>query len=126
MSIISDVKEVADLVKQLGNIDLHRRILDLQSEIVELMQENLSLKEKNGHLEASLRMRDELKFKKPFYFKDGDDVPFCPQCWEAKQALIHLNGPNHNRDGSEYYYCNNCSKSFGLVPHRPHSVSGSG
>lgn len=112
MSILSNVKEVADLVKQLGNIELYKKIVDLQSEIIELTQENIAFKEKIRDLESSLKIRDELKFKQPYYYKEGDQVPFCPLCWEANRVPIHLSGPNYNNDRSKYYTCNHCRKSF--------------
>ena len=112
MSIISDVKEVADLVKQLGNIELYKKMVDLQSKIFELTQENLATKEKIRDLESSSKIRDELKFKQPYYYKEGDQVPFCPHCWEANRLPIHLSGPNHNNDRSVYYTCNHCRQAF--------------
>jgi hypothetical protein len=112
MSIISDVREVADLVKQLGNIELYKKIVDLESKIYELTQEDLASKGKISDLESSLKIRDELKFKQPYYYKEGDQVPFCPLCWEANQIPIHLIGPNYNNDRSVYYYCNHCGKAI--------------
>ena len=29
-------------------------------------------------------------FRKPFYFKEGDSVPYCPTCWEGKSQAVHL------------------------------------
>ncbi len=56
MSIISNAKEIADLIQKLGNAELYRKILDLQGEIINLTGENRSLKEENQELKRSLKI----------------------------------------------------------------------
>ena len=29
-------------------------------------------------------------FKEPYYFQEGDSVPFCSRCWEGDNQTIHL------------------------------------
>ena len=83
MSLIENFKEVADLVKKMGEMDLHRKIIDLQDEIVKLSRENRTLKEQ-------LELKGKMIFKRNCYWVEGDDVPYCPRCWEDKAKTIHL------------------------------------
>ena len=40
MSIIGDAKDIAVLIKKIGDIELYQKILDLQSSIMELSEKN--------------------------------------------------------------------------------------
>ena len=45
MSIIENTKEIAELVKKLGNIDLYKRIVELQGEIIEISRQKWQLEQ---------------------------------------------------------------------------------
>jgi hypothetical protein len=90
MSVIDNIKDVADLIKKAGDIELYRKIVELQGEIVELMSQKLDNEKKIEKLEADLAQRAQMMFKKPFYYQEGDDVPFCPKCFEHERLAIHL------------------------------------
>jgi hypothetical protein len=90
MSIITNAKELADLIKKLGDVDLYRKILDLEEEIIELTTENRSLKEQVQKLEEIKNIEEKMSFKRPFWFMDGDETPYCPKCWEGEKKNIHL------------------------------------
>lgn len=110
MSIISNAKEIADLIQKLGNAELYRKILDVQGEIINLTGENHTLKEENQELKRSLKLSKEMTFKKPFYYIEGDPNPFCPKCWEVNMIAVHmLTGPRD--EGRTNYHCPNCSTS---------------
>ncbi|HBA38453.1 MAG: hypothetical protein A2W73_07420 [Deltaproteobacteria bacterium RIFCSPLOWO2_12_55_13] len=50
MSIIDDVKSVAQLIQQIDNVELYRKILDLQGEVMGLVQENSELRKEISYL----------------------------------------------------------------------------
>src|SRR3989338_10615893 len=109
MGAIDNVREVAKLVKDLGNMDLYRQILDLQGEIMELTQENRELREKVQELESKLKQNSQMIFRSPFYYATGDDVPHCPRCWEVDRKAIHYPypfqsaaGPSHTCPGCKH------------------------
>ena len=108
MSIIDNVKEIANLVKKIDDIDLYRRIIELESEIIELTRENHELKVDNHDLKEKLNLSEALVFRKPFYYKENDDTPYCPRCWEADRKAIHLNGPIEDM-GDHYHFCPVCN-----------------
>src|SRR6266704_2022683 len=49
-----------------------------------------------------------LKFIEPFYYADGDPVPYCSRCWEAHQLQVHVTYIGHMMSGHRYDcpYCN--------------------
>lgn len=90
MSVVDNIKDVADLIKKAGDIELYRKIVELQGEIVELMSQKLENEKKIEKLEADLVLRAHMVFKRPFYYQEGDGVPFCPKCYEHERLAIHL------------------------------------
>ena len=125
MSIISNAKEVAELVKKLGNVDLYRRIVDLEGEIIELSGENHTLKERIAALEKDLKVRAELKFEGGVYWRiDGQtkEGPFCQRCYDADGKLLRLHprtadgyDSRSNRvlpDAEHYFKCFQCNAIY--------------
>lgn len=90
MGLLDEMKEVADLVKKIGDIDLYRKISKLESEVLDLTREKRHAEERIEELERALKFNKELKFKPPFYFADGDPTPYCAACWESKRMAVHV------------------------------------
>ncbi len=125
MSIISNAKEIADVVKKLGNVDLYRRIVDLEGEIIELSADNHTLKERVADLEQTLKIRAQLKFEAGVYWMiDGQNKegPYCQRCYDADGKLIHLHprtadgyDSNSNRaipNAEHYFKCFQCKSIY--------------
>ena len=111
MSIIDNVKEVADLIKKAGDIELYRKIVELEGEIIELTRQKRGLEEKNEELGKLLNTQKAMVFKKPFFYQGDDPHPYCPKCWEADKKSIHLDGPQDMLGGPRYD-CPNCKVHF--------------
>ena len=90
MGIVDTIKDVAVLVQKADNIELVKHVLALQTQVQEMLEENHSLKSRVAELDKLLSFAKALKFKEPFYFADGDAVPWCARCWEAKHTAVHL------------------------------------
>jgi len=90
MTIIANAKEIAELVKKLGDVELYRKIVELEGEIIELTRENHSLEIRVQDLTSTLTVAEQLAFKEPFYYAEGDLVPFCSQCWETDKIAVHV------------------------------------
>lgn len=112
MGIIEKAKEIADLIKKYDNIELYRKIVELEGDIIELTRQIRSLEEKNEKLEKKLSLSKKMNYKKPYYFQEGDEVPFCPLCYERDGKPIHLVGPYPSANGRTPYFCESCNKSF--------------
>ena len=111
MGIIENVKEVADLVKKAGNIDLYRKIIELEGEIIELTHQKRSLGGQMEELKRLLNTKQQMVFNKPFYYQGDDPHPYCPKCWESDKEAIHLDGPQEMMAGPRYD-CPNCKNHF--------------
>jgi len=90
MGIVDNVKEIADLIKKAGDIELYRKIVELEGEVIELTREKRRLEERLAEAEKKLTLKKEMVFKKPFYRQEGDQTPFCPNCFETKNLAVHL------------------------------------
>jgi hypothetical protein len=93
MSIISNAKEIADLVKQLGDVELYRRIVSLEGELIDLTNRKRELEDENRGLNEKLRQAATMSFRNPFWYAEGDEVAHCPRCWEIDKQAMHLQGP---------------------------------
>ena len=113
MGIIENTKEIADLVKKMGNIDLYKQIVELEGQIINLSRENHQLKVKLHDLEKRVQEEQVMTFRKPFFYKDNDEEPYCPKCWEADHKAIHLDGPKEYTEGT-CYLCLECKTTFYL------------
>jgi len=107
MGIIDNAKEIVDLVKKAGDIELYRKIVELEGEIVELTRQKRSLEEQIEELRSLLNIKQQMVFKKPFYYQGDDPHPYCPKCWDADKVAVHLNGPE-DMQGGPCYDCLKC------------------
>lgn len=111
MKIISDVKEIANLVQKMGNIDLYRKIVDLESDIVDLTSQKNDLERRVEGLTSALNQSRAMTYRKPFYYTDPDETAYCPKCWESDNKAIHLLGPEQWAGGPKYD-CPQCHSVF--------------
>ena len=90
MGVLEDMKEVADLVKKFNDIELNRRILKLENEVLDLSRDKRRAEEKIEELERSLKFKEQLTFRRPFYYLGEDPAPYCPGCWDSKRIPVHV------------------------------------
>jgi hypothetical protein len=94
------------LVKKAGEIELYKKISAAEDEVRELTREKRRLEDRVEELERALKLKNTMKFKAPFYYQEGDGVPFCHACCEKDGRAVHL----VKNDEAEWY-CNVC-KTF--------------
>jgi hypothetical protein len=111
MSIIDNAKEIADLIKKIGDVELYRRIVELEGEIIELTRAKRQAEGEIERLSERLKWQGQMEFRKPFYYTSNDIHPYCPQCWEVNHIAVHLDGPGSAGTG-KYYNCHNCKSDF--------------
>lgn len=111
MGLLENMKEVADLIKKVGDIELYRKVVESEGEVIELTREKRQLEDRVRELEALAALQKEMKFSVPFYFQDGDETPFCPTCWERNRAAVHLFLVFKNAGGTRWD-CYSCKSSY--------------
>jgi hypothetical protein len=73
--------KLAELISSLA--DLKMELADIK---VDLIEKDESIRELNERLKE----KESLSFDGKFYLKEGDNIPFCPTCWESNKKAIHL------------------------------------
>ena len=84
------VKAALDLLRKGVTIKDQEQILSLRTVILDLKEEIIELRERKGELESQLKIAENLTFKEPFYYAEGDSAPYCPKCWEVNKIALHL------------------------------------
>jgi transposase-like protein len=111
MSILDNAKEVAKAVHEINNLELYQRVLNLHSDIIALVEENNRLRDENKDLTKTISLKQAMKFKKPFYYQDGDQTPYCPSCWESKTTAVHVTF-GYNAEEESRWDCPSCKHMY--------------
>jgi hypothetical protein len=126
LGIIDNAKEVADLIKKIGDQELYRRIVDLQGEVVELSgrvvtlsQLLLTSEQKIAELDALLNIRGKMQRLGSFYFLVDDPDGHCPKCWEVDHRMVHVVSMRHDKMGIQWT-CPQCRTAYRGSPKREH------
>ena len=90
MGIVENIKDAADLAKKVGDLELYRKIVHLEGEVMDLTREKRQAEQKIEELQKQVALKAKMAFKEPFYYQDGDAVPFCPRCYERDAQAVHL------------------------------------
>ncbi len=109
MGIIDNAKDIAELIKKIGNMELYEKIISLRDEIFQLKEENLNLRENLKSLKESQEIKSNMKYEPPYYWLEKDnkkDGPYCQKCYDDNGKLMRLQ--NH---GNGCWYCLTCKSS---------------
>jgi len=91
MSIVGDIKDIAEVLQKADNIELYKQVLNLQADAMKILDDNRELKEKVHDLEEKLKIQEDVEFKDNAYWKKSDDDgPFCVPCWDGKGQLMRM------------------------------------
>ena len=123
ISSVKTATEIAKLIKNseltLADAEIKLKIADLigaladaKMEIAEiqdvLREKDLKIKD----LEALLQNKESLTFDGKLYRKDGDQVPYCPVCYERDSKLHHLTFRPGGTNQRAYHLCKVCKATF--------------
>lgn len=90
MSILDNAKEIVSAIQEINNPDLYKRLLALHSDIVGLVEENIQPRDEDQELKKKIRLKGVMKFQEPFWYQEGDEMPYCPGCWESDTQPVHV------------------------------------
>ena len=107
MSIIDNIKGVAEVVQKAGNFELYQKMLDVYKDALSLSDENKTLKLKIEELESKFKIKEEVYCERNALWikkldKGGSDGPFCTRCWDVERILVRLVPRSIYND---YYNC---------------------
>ncbi len=113
-SAIENVRSLVEVSKSFENVEFKRRIVDLEDQIAELARERRSLEEENHEQKQKLELRAKMHFRNPYWYEEGDEVPFCPKCYESSghKLRVHLPHPPREWKGSTRRVCRTCEGMF--------------
>lgn len=101
---IGTIKNISELIKKYNDLELMKQIVALQIEVFDLQTENLALKKQ-------VTEREKMQRNEPhgYYYKEGDEVPHCPKCWEGDGKAISLPAPVPSVDYGSGRRCRVCA-----------------
>lgn len=110
-------KKLADDGGELDKATLKLELANLMTELASVKMEVITTQallfeaeQKNKQLEQQLEDKASFVFKAPLYWKDGDEVPFCPKCYEGEGKKLHLRSIVN--DGNRAYGISPTNKWF--------------
>lgn len=80
MSIVPNFKDVVELIKIGSDIEAQEKIMELREYVLDIQEQNQKLKSEISELKKLADLSSKLSFKKPFYYIEGDETPYCPKC----------------------------------------------
>lgn len=90
-------KKLADDGGELDKATLKLELANLMTELASVKMEVITTQallfeaeQKNKQLEDQLKDKESFVFNAPLYWKNGDQVPFCPKCYEGEDKKVHL------------------------------------
>jgi len=99
-------KDIAAVLKAMGNMELVGQMLDLQNDLLEERERNSALQAEVNRLEEALKTKLKLvRTNMNVYWGRTEDEkwdgPFCPRCWDVDHQTVHLTlaieGPTGHR-----------------------------
>lgn len=113
MSLVNTAKTAYDLAKKGMTVEFQETIMQLREEALELQDENVRLRKENRELKEKDELRKTVKRRHKVYWRDGDDVPFCPKCFETSDALLHLSTFRYSNDHNTHVLiCETCNMQY--------------
>jgi len=113
MDPLSTLTKIRKIISNTADRELVKLILDLQKEIFAIESRNLELASELASLKPQLDLpaRMHTRPQSGYYFLEGDNVPFCPKCWESRGAAIHLQAPV-SAGGKTRRECRVCKETY--------------
>lgn len=114
LASIKTATEIAKLIKDSGvsleQAEIKLQIANLISSLADAKIELADLQVEFNTLKEKLNQRDSVKWVKPYYMRQLDDImdgPFCPTCYDNSDKLIRLQG-----SGKDGWHCQICDGFF--------------
>ncbi len=108
MGTLPSYKDIVGLIKKGATLEAQEKIIELREACLEFQEEIAELKKQIEKLESALAFKKKLTFKSPYYFAEGDEIPYCALCWEKEGVAIHIESVGGAHGGPGQRFCRNC------------------
>ena len=95
VSVIDATKKLTDLAIATKNVELREstvelrdQLVDIKEALVKVKEENFELREEIKKLQQPLPQAPKLFLEGKFYYKENDQRPFCPVCYDSIDKKI--------------------------------------
>jgi hypothetical protein len=78
------IRAIADLNLEMANANL--RMAELTSQLTDFKEENIQLKGTIRELQEASKEENQLILKNNLYYKQNDEGPFCPKCYNKDKS----------------------------------------
>lgn len=118
MGLTDTVKEILQLVDQVKNFDLYKRLVDLQREAMEFTEQLKSKDKTIVQLREALELKGKFTCKGSAYFIEDEkgefiDGPFCVKCFDVENITCRIVAYGKHK---HVVQCLKCKVSFESVP----------
>jgi thymidine phosphorylase len=95
MGLFNEIKDVANVLQQAGNIDLYKQVLGLCEQALEMQNKIACLQNENDNLKKELKIKDDIERQDNFNLfitlkNDNKKIKYCSHCWDAERKLIQI------------------------------------
>jgi len=106
-------KSVLEIGKTLNNVELIKQNSDLIFQIAQNQIEAANLINENQELKTEIEemKNNPLRFDGSMY-RDNDNFPFCPACYDSRKIKVHLKMPYKTVTGNMCFKCPVCDVGF--------------
>lgn len=134
-AVLTSVKTATEIAKFLKDTDISLEKAETKLKLAELVsaladtklkiaeiQELLVEKDKKiKELQYALTQHEKMVWRDPVYYmqiEDGEEGPFCPQCYDSERKVIRLQTYEKN-----CWHCETCGKTFYSQSYSPSSLT---
>ncbi|MCC3734706.1 hypothetical protein LLS47_17370 [Rouxiella badensis] len=119
---VSITKKLSDDSGELDKATLKLELANLMGELASVKLEVVTFQallfeaeEKHKHLEEQLKDKQTFNFHYGVFWKEGDEIAFCPRCYEGESKKVHMRKeftggePEYGIRPRNYWYCFHCN-----------------
>jgi hypothetical protein len=118
--IVNAAKEVYNAVQKYNDVPLMKQVVELQQAVLDLQAELIELRKELADALAKLDVRHSMHKRGEYFYKDGDEEPYCPRCWQGDNKLVYLPAVKTSPAIGAFRRCIVCKENFneGAAPAR--------
>ena len=111
--LVQTGKSLRDVAERSSDTQTKNLVADLNLALADLKMKFAAAEEDVAALKSDLRKKLSLRHGRSLYYatEGGDEIPFCPYCWESSQKLIHLFKEPASGSG-ECWACYTCMHNY--------------